>query len=79
MLTIDNLNTETNIDQHAGESLRGGYWGNYLASFATTTNVFTQNATAINIGAGNGGLVSVGSLSLTPVSAGSAMTWLQSA
>ncbi len=77
MLTIENLNEAIALDQSAAESLQGGYFGNYLASISNVTNVFTQNATNITIGAGHAGLVSVGSLSLTPVSAGSAMTWLQ--
>ena len=77
MLTITNLKDETVLDRSAAQALAGGYFENYLASFVNTTNVFTQNATNINIGAGHAGLVSVGSLSLTPVSAGSAMTWLQ--
>ena len=79
MLTIENLALETTLDRKAAGELSGGYFHNYLAAFTNTTNVFTQNATNINIGAGHAGLVSVGSLSLTPVSAGSAMTWLQTA
>ncbi len=77
MLTIENLNEERALDASAAQSLQGGYFANYLASFANITNVFTQNATNITIGAGHAGLVSVGSLSMTPVSAGSAMTWIQ--
>ncbi|MEM1436073.1 MAG: hypothetical protein AAGG11_18605 [Pseudomonadota bacterium] len=77
MLTIENLADAVVLDRKAAGALSGGYFENYLASFVNTTNVFTQNATNINIGAGHAGLVSVGSLSLTPVSAGSAMTWLQ--
>ena len=80
MLTIENLNEDRTIDRAAAAELQGGMFvPAAIMSWQETTNVFTQNATAITIGAGNQGIVSLGSLNLTPVSAGSAMTWVQSA
>ncbi len=52
---------------------------NYFFDIDVTNNMYTmqQNPINLSIGAGNGSVVAIDSLNLTPVSAGSPMTWVQ--
>ncbi len=82
MLQIENLNECQDLDREASQALTGGYLdvGALIASYSSTTNVFsmTQNAINVAIGAGDGGVIALGPVNMTPVSAGSPMTWVQS-
>lgn len=80
MLTIDNLSNSQDLDTAAASELSGGYYGNtYFSQMSSVTNVFSQNAVNLGISAGDAGIVSLnGGISLMPVSAGSAMTFVYS-
>lgn len=59
---------------------QGGFPGmtsNYLIDYNVTQNIFQQNPVNLTIGAGDGAIVAIDSLNITPVSAGSPMTFVQ--
>ena len=79
MLTIDNLSNSQDLDTAATSELSGGYFGTYFSQMSSVTNVFSQNAVNLGISAGDAGIVSLsGGISVMPVSAGSAMTFIYS-
>jgi len=76
-VTIDNLSESEPLDQAASAELHGGMinpamFSTFLASFDLTE--VTQNAINVNFVTGDQGINSIGSLSIMPISAASAMT-----
>ena len=76
-VTIDNLSESAPLDQAASAELRGGMINpasisTFLASFDLTE--VTQNAINVNFLTGDHGINSIGSLSIMPISAASAIT-----
>lgn len=56
-----------------------GITNNIFVDYDETTNIFQQNPVNLTIGAGDGSVVALGNLNITPVSAGSPMTFVQGA
>lgn len=54
-----------------------GMTTNFFIDYDVTHNIFQQNPVNLNVGAGDGSVVAIDSLNITPVSAGSPMTFVQ--
>ncbi|MFK7913431.1 MAG: hypothetical protein AB8B93_05915 [Pseudomonadales bacterium] len=54
-----------------------GMTNNFFVDYDVTHNIFQQNPVNLNVGAGDGSVVAIDSLNITPVSAGSPMTFVQ--
>ena len=78
MLKIENLTESRELDVAAASELHGGYGvtNNMLTSYSLTSFNFSQNAVNIGLGTGAGGLINIGSLTASPISAASPMTFV---
>ncbi len=54
-----------------------GMTSNFYIDYDVTHNIFQQNPVNLTVGAGDGSVVAIDSLNITPVSAGSPMTFVQ--
>lgn len=54
-----------------------GMTNNFFIDYDVTHNIFQQNPVNLTVGAGDGSVVAIDSLNITPVSAGSPMTFVQ--
>ena len=54
-----------------------GMTTNLFVDYNVTNNIFQQNPVNLTVGAGDGSVVAIDSLNITPVSAGSPMTFVQ--